>query len=97
MYSVAECSLTTNYSKIDAILFNLPENEDKLIQSIQEKKIEESPEPEKPKEIKSLNIKNIVSKHYTISNNKELDGFLDEVRRNIKAYLDSGKIIKIIE
>lgn len=84
-------------SKIDAILYNLPYEEEQIIQRIKKQVEIENPEPEKPKEITTLKTKEVISKQYEITNNKELDNFLDDVRKNLKTYLDSGKVIKIIE
>ena len=84
-------------SRVDAILFNLSNEEEQLIQRIKEHIKIENPKPDHAKEIKTLNKSSIISKQYVISNNKELDDFLNEVRKDLKTYLDSGKIIKIIE
>jgi len=85
-----------NCSKIDATLYNLDDNAEQLIKKIKEQYKIENPE-EPPKEIINISRKNVFSKQYTISTNKELDDFLNEIRKSMKAYLDSGKIIKIIE
>ena len=86
-----------NCSKIDATLFNLDNNAEQLIKKIKEQYKIENPGPEPPREYVSISRKNVISKQYTISTNIELDNLLDEIRKSIKAHLDSGKIIKIIE
>ncbi|MHB8277752.1 MAG: BREX system P-loop protein BrxC [Candidatus Humimicrobiaceae bacterium] len=94
---VASIENLNECSKIDAILYNLPYEEEQIIQRIKKQIEIENPEPEKPKEITTLKTKEVISKQYEITNNKELDNFLDDVKKNLKTYLDSGKVIKIIE
>lgn len=81
-------------SKIDALLYNLSGEEEKLINRIKEKVSEESPGSQSPV-VKTLGIKDIIQKQYLIKNNRDLDDFLDEIKKSLKAHLDSGKTIKI--
>ena len=84
-------------SSIDALLYNLSSDEEGLINRIKEQINKENPEPEKPKDVTTIKTKEIISKQYEITDNKELDNFLNDIKKNLRTYLDSGKVIKIIE
>ncbi len=84
-------------SRIDALLYNLSYDEEQLIQRMKEQIDKESPEAKKPKETATLKIKEIITKQYEITDNNELDDFLGDIKKSLRTYLDSGKIIKIIK